>query len=215
MTEETQTNKDKIQNIFIIATTITMLIFLLTVFFGVKYYRQPHAEKLTYNSFNFIKQTGTWYTTWQRKDKVYEVGLRYNPQEVEDVPIRGTLNNSFNKKNKIYITFDPFSNNKTFKYLALAASELSTNLAGALSREPVAACTQGEQLPACAERPIVNCDNRDLNIIYLKSEEPTQVVINNTCITMQGKDLDIMKSVEKSLYLWYGIIKQPPSTQQN
>lgn len=204
------TQKDRIQNLFVMAITLAVIIFFIAVFFGVKYYYQPRAaETLTYNSFKFVKQGAIWYTNWQRNENTYRIGLRNSPKQVEDIPIFGELNNSFNKKNKIFIAFDPLSENKTFKHLALSASELTTQLTGPLGKQPVAACTRGEQLEACKERPIVNCDNRDLNVIILKSEEPTQITLDNTCITIQGKDTELIKAVEKSLYIWFGIINKP------
>lgn len=204
------TQKDKLQNVFVIGVTLAMIVFLLTVFFGVKYYYKPQpAETLKYGAFNFVKQGAVWYTNWQRAEKLYRIGLRNSPAEVEKIPIIGNFSNSFNKKNKIYLSFDPFSENSTFKYQTLAISELTTELAGPLGREPTAACTRGEQVAACKQRPIVNCDNDDLNVIILKAEEPAQVLLNNTCITIQGKDEDLIKSAEKTLYVWFGIIKNP------
>lgn len=203
-------DRDKLQNMFVIGVALTILIFLLAVFFGVKYYYKPSpGETHQYNSFTFVKKDALWYTNWQRNDKIYEIGLHYLPPDVENIPVLGTLNESFNNKNRIYISFDPFSDKKSFKYLALAASELSTNLAEALGRQPFAACTRGEQLAACKERPIVTCDNTDLNVIIIKEEEPTQIVLNNTCITIQGKEYDLIKTAEKTLYTWFRIIKNP------
>lgn len=201
--------ENKTKNIFTIATVIVVIIFLLTVIFGIKeYYKPQPPETQKYNSFTFTKQGPIWYTNWQRSDKTYSIGLRHNPKEVEHIPITGNFSNDFNKKNKIYITFDPFSENSTFKYQALAASELATHLAGPLGREPVAACTRGEQMPACKERPTVNCDNKELNIIMLKIDDKPKITLNNTCITIQGNNDDIIKSAEKTLYVWFGIIKQ-------
>jgi len=203
-------DKDKIQNIFVIAITIAVIIFLLSVLFGVKYYYQPKPqETLKYNTFNFVKQGAIWYTNWQRNEKVYQIGLRHSPAEVEKIPIIGNFSNDFNKNNKIYISFDPFSDNKTFKHQATAASELTTQLSGPLGRKPTAACTKGEQVKACQNRPIVNCDNKDLNVVIIKAEEPTQILLNNTCITIQGKDDELVKAAEKTLYVWFNIIKPP------
>ncbi|MBI4141421.1 hypothetical protein HY484_00680 [Candidatus Woesearchaeota archaeon] len=208
MTEITQ--KDKIQNIFVICVTLTIIIFLLAVFFGVKYYHSPSpAQTKTYNAFKFVKQDVIWYTNWQRGENIYKIGLRYTPDEVENVPIIGQLNDSFNKKDRIYIAFDPFSSNKSFKYLAHAASELTTQLTGPLGREPIAACTRGEQTNACKERPVVSCDNTNLNVIILREAEPTYIKLNNTCIIMQGKENELLRSSEKALYTWFGIIKNP------
>ncbi|MBI4140640.1 hypothetical protein HY485_02265 [Candidatus Woesearchaeota archaeon] len=208
MTETTQ--NDKLQNIFVICTTIVVILFLLAVFFGVKYYHQPKpTETKNYGAFKFIKQDVIWYMNWQRAGNTYKIGLKYTPDETEDIPIVGELNNSFNKKNKIYIAFDPFSGNKSFKYLAHAASELTTQLTGPLGREAVAACTRGEQTDACKERPVVTCDNKELNIIILKEAEPTHIKLSGTCIIIQGKENELLRALEKALYTWFGIIKNP------
>ncbi len=184
---------------------IFAIVVLFGIFYGAKYIYKPSYPKINYNSFEFVQKEKFWHTQWQRNDKVYTISLRFNPKEVEEVPITGVLNNTFNKRRKMYVTFDPESPEENFKYLALAASELTVNLAGPLGKEVVAACTQNIT-EACASRPIITCEGNEKNTILLKSEGTPAIELNNTCMTLYGTGFELVKSVDKMLYIWMQII---------
>ena len=201
-------NKEIYGSIFLICVGIFVIIALSVIFFGTKYFYHPYLPTLSYNNFEFKQQDKFWHTLWQRNDKVYTISLRYNPKEVEDVPVLGVLNNTFNKRNKIYITFDPQANNSQFKYLAVSASELTINLAGPLGKNVVAACTKNFT-SGCASRPIVSCDDVNENVIVVEASGEPKISLNGTCMIFSGAGLDLVKSVDKALYLWMGIIPRP------
>jgi hypothetical protein len=52
----------------------------------------------------------------------------------------------------------------------------------------------------------VTCDDKDKAVIQIVAEEPTQIVMEDNCITLQGKEFELLKAVDKLLYLWYKII---------
>ena len=84
----------------------------------------PYVAKIEYNGFEFEKIGGLWHTNWQKNGQMFTLSLRYNPEEVEAVPLLGEITEIFNQK-QIYLSFDPTANSSEFKYIALANSELA------------------------------------------------------------------------------------------
>jgi len=182
-------------------------------FVAYKYlHKEPPQNKpdLTYNFFEFKKIEGMWHTKWQRDGQLYDVSLRYNPLDVEKVPVSGGMNETFLRQ-PFYLTFDPDSNssnspnNTDFKYLALAFSELGLNLARGLGHQVVTACTKNLS-EACAGHPIVTCDDDDKAVFYLRIMEKPRVTLDGNCLIIEGKELDLIKATDRVLYHFYGIM---------
>lgn len=165
-------------------------------------------EEMTYNNFEFKKVSGTWFFDWQKDNKVYTVGLRYNPEEVENVTIKGALNSSFNHRRDVYITYDPeiSENTQNFTTLALAATELSTSVAKSIGYKPLSACTWNASVCADAGTPIVSCDTPGVSVIYLTDVGDAGIVLDKDCITLRGEEMELLRSVDRLLYQWYGIM---------
>ena len=194
----------------IIYWSLALIIAVIILFFaaGKFYSKEPDYETITYNNWEFTNMMDMWWFEWQNGGNTYAVPLRFNPYEVEDVPVVGSLDmEKFNSKNYVYITFD-FSNesNQNVTMLALSATELTQNIASAINLTPVAACTNNLN-DACEERPIRTCDNTEEPVIYLKEGGQTAILLDKTCITVQGEGFEILKSVDRLLYHWYGIMK--------
>ena len=198
-------------SVFLMVLGIVVVLGLIAIFFGMKYVYNPQPPSMRYNNFEFRQEDKFWHTLWQRNDKVYTISLRYNPQEVQDVPVFGVLNNTFNTRKTIYVSLDPSVEKTQFKYLAVAGSELSINLAGPLNKQVTAACTVNVS-SACINRPIVSCNDIDKNVIVLDATGDPRITLNGTCMTFTGKDLDLIKSIDKAIYLWLGIIPRPKSS---
>jgi hypothetical protein len=161
-----------------------------------------------YNNFAFVKVGNTWVTRVQKGDKLYTVPLRFNPKQLEDVQIVGELDKRFVPSN-LYITFDPRGD--VFTYVALAAGELSINLAQALDVLPTAACAYNVT-EACYDRPIVSCQDNDKAVIFLREANETMVILQGNCMVLQGEEMNLLKAVDRVLYIWYGIM--PRSSAQ-
>ena len=203
--EQEQKEKAKIRNVAIFIVIGLILIFFLVLFVARYVYKEkPAYETVTFNNFEFTKIAGTWYTQWQHENQLVAIALRYNPYEVEDVPVLGELGEGF-QQSQVYITFDPYSDAESFKYLALASAELSQSIAKAFNKEIIPACTRYEN-ETCENLSIVTCDDKEKAIIQIKAEEPTQITMQDNCITLQGKEFELLKAVDKLLYLWYKII---------
>jgi hypothetical protein len=194
------------QFVFIVA--IVTVILIIAAIFGLRYFLpKEKPETVTYNQFTFTKMVGIWYTQWQYKNELYTIPLRFNPYEAENISADGSLNDSFfNSVNETYITIDPGEPGYTgMAYTALAAAELSLNLAQVFGFNLVAACTTNIT-DACINRTIVTCDDKDKAIIYIKDSNQTQVLFDNNCITVQGSGVELVRAVDRLLYKWYGVI---------
>ncbi len=187
-----------------------LLAFALIIGFTIYMYNnffKPEPSKLTYNNFEFHKKQDLWITDVQVGNKIITIPLHYTPWETENIRINGSLHPSFNEDD-LYITFDPENSNTTT--MALAAGELSLNLAQGIRRDLISACSKNET-EACALRPIITCENTDINVIYLKEAEEPYVKLEDKCITIEGKGMDLVKAVDKLLFYWYGIVGQNSS----
>ncbi|VVB81076.1 Uncharacterised protein [uncultured archaeon] len=190
--------------------TIIFLIIFIIVFFaivGVLSVRwkteSPASNVVEYNYFKFEEVGGLWQTNIQLDNQPYEAIFRFNPKQAENVSIKGNFTGF--KTTPIYITFDPDVGRDKFKYLALAASELTLNVVKALNYTVEAACTKNET-DICSDRPIVTCAD-DASVIYLVSDAPTQIKLEGDCITLSGENMELLRSVDRLLFQWYKIIK--------
>jgi len=191
---------------FAIIIVVGFIVLFFAALFGVKYFYNDKVEypTVTYNGFEFTEIADTWYTQWQNEEKLVGISARYNPYEVENVTVLGELEEEF-QQSEVYVTFDPYSEEDSFKYLALAAADLSQSVVKAFSKKIIPACTQYHN-ETCEDLPIVTCDDKDKAVIHIIAEEPTQIILQGNCITLQGKEFELIKSVDKLLYLWYKII---------
>ena len=210
MTEAKQAKKEEspkasnVQNAVAIISTIVVLI--LISFLAYKYlHREPPRAQLTYNNFEFNKVEGMWHTQWQKNGQVYDIGMRYNPLEVENVPVGGIdLNITFRKLPQ-YITFDPGENTTNLKYIALGVGELGLNLVRGLGGRIEMACTVNSS-EACMNHPIVTCDDADKGVYLLRIAEQPRVILAGNCLILEGKELDLIRAIDRILYTFYGII---------
>jgi hypothetical protein len=191
---------------FLIITGILCIMLFFIIFFGIKwvYNEETAIPSMEYNGFEFKKMSGLWHTTWMKDGQPYTVTLRYNPEEVETVPMLGEISTNFSKQ-QIYLSFDPTANSSEFKYIALANAELSLSLVKAFGKEPIAACIKNET-EACKDRPIVTCESKDKAVILVSANGDPAILMKNNCVILKGEGLDILKSVDKLLYTRYGII---------
>ena len=189
-------------------TQIFLLFFFLLVFLIIfivafwSIFPQPKANKIEYNNFEFIRKQGHWEFDWQQGNTVYTIPLGFNPKQLEDVPIRGTLNESFNRP-EVYLTFDPEEGN--FSVLALAATEVSLNLVRALNVLPIASCIKNVT-GVCDDRPIVTCEDNNKSVILLNDKGKAGIILKGDCIVLNGANFDLLKSIDRILYQWYGVM---------
>lgn len=190
-------------NAFLIVLAILALI-AVGIFVVSKYYTPREPSRLVYNHFEFKKIQNVWYTQWQKDGQVYDIGLRFNPKEVETVPVSGRLNDTF-RRQPFYITFDPEQEEEDYKFLALGVAEIGLNIVRGLGGQIESACTQNVT-DACVDRPILTCENDDKAVIYLQLTEGPRVTLDGNCLILQGQELDLIKAVDRVLYHFYNIM---------
>lgn len=155
-----------------------------------------------YNGFSFVKSENLWYTQVKVKDSLIDIPLHFGPKELEDVQVRGSIDDDF-KKSYVYITFDPLGGG--MQYVALSSAELSLNLVRGIGITPIAACDRNETY-ACADRPIKTCDSEGA-IIYLEQSNETEVVLQGNCVRIKGSNWNLVKATDRLLLQWYGVMK--------
>ncbi len=159
-----------------------------------------------YEGYSFVFANGLWYTQVQNiaGTSIFEIPLHYGPNQVKDIPIEGEFNSViFNSNKEIYITFDPLGSN--LNYVALAVGEFDQSIIQAFNKVPIAACDKNETT-ACANRPIITCDNTEKTVLYLKQEPKTKVIFKDNCLIVQGIGPDIVRSTNRLLLNLYGIM---------
>jgi len=154
-----------------------------------------------YNGFVFIHQDDLWHTQWQKGDTMLNLHFHYGPRDVEKIPMIGSLDKNA-KINEFYVTFGP--NETNMSLIAVASSELGLNLVNGMNIKLTAACTYNDS--ACAGRPIITCNNTNKSVIYIKTNDVTNVLLEKNCITIQGEGEDLIRSVDKFLFSSYQII---------
>ncbi|RJQ20318.1 hypothetical protein C4580_03960 [Candidatus Woesearchaeota archaeon] len=172
---------------------------ILFIIFGLKG-EPPKPPTVTHNYFTFTQIENLWQTEVEVNNQLFAATFRYHPQQTENVTVIG---NQTKLRQPIYITFDPESNPDQFKYLALASTELSLHLIRGLNLTIEAACTKNTT-DACINRTIIDCPS-NASVIKFIAEEPTQVTLEDHCITLSGKELELLKSVDRLLFRFYRI----------
>lgn len=191
------------KNLLVILITIIILI-LISVFAYHLVNPLPKQADLVYNNFEFYHVNGSWFTKWQNNGQVYDISLRFSPLEVENVSVSGYgLNNTFLSQ-PFYITFDPDENTSDFKYLALGVGELGLNIVRGMGAQMQMACTKNIT-EACADHPIVTCAD-DKSVWYVKTGPAPKVFLGGNCLTLEGKELDLIKAIDRVLYHFYKIM---------
>lgn len=210
ISEETGEQNSPYLKKFVIISAVVFIAAFAIVFFGVRWI-YPHTLRTTtleYNGFLFQKSGGLWHTTWVNNGQPYQVTLRYNPEEVEEIPVFGGITEAFNQHD-IYLAFDPTADTSEFKYTALANAELSLSLAKAFRKNPIAACIKNETEP-CENRPIATCEDSNKSVIIVAANGDPAVLMKENCIILKGNEMDILKSADKLLYTWYKIMHPIP-----
>ena len=184
---------------------IGLVLFFFSVLIGARLFFNPvpEAETIIYNNFEFTKVGGLWFTKWQKGNELFQVPLRFNPLEVDDVEITGKLAADFSSPG-LFITFDPTSQEE-YAHTALAASEISSNLATVFDVHPQPACTKEHE--SCTNFSIVTCESDDKAVIFLNETGEAAIIMKGNCITLQGKDFELLKATDRLIYQWYGIMK--------
>lgn len=220
-TAEKKSEKNISDKILIVSVIIIIIIFFIA-FFGFKYLSKSEIKTIDelhllnmqgklkpeqgyiFKGFSFVKLDTLWYTQIQVENRLYNIPIHFGPRDLKDIPIEGSYNATlFDLSQGIYMTFDPLGNYLT--YVALATGEIDQTLTKAFGKYPVAACIKNET-EACKTRPIINCTNTKAPLIYVKEADETKVILNDNCLIVQGKGMEIVKAADRLLMRLYDIM---------
>ncbi|MEK6876915.1 MAG: hypothetical protein AABX63_05845, partial [Nanoarchaeota archaeon] len=157
--------------------------------------------------YSFVKFDGLWYAQLvsPKGTRLYNIQFRYGPRDVENIKIEGSLDAGIlNNATEYYVTFNPTGQN--FSSVALAVGDFNTHMTNIFFKQPIAACDKNET-NACANRPIITCDNTDKLVLYVKEANNSGVYFNDNCIVVEGNGFDLVKGIDRVLYDFYEIIK--------
>ena len=223
--EEPKEAKFKSDKILIIAAVLLVLLFV--VVFGIRLFAQeqpktidelhqlnlkgklnPDKGYLYKDVYSFVKFDDLWYTQFKspKGSRLYNVQFRYGPKEIEDIKVRGALDfGLFNNATDYYVTFDPTG--KDFSHVALAVSDFNQNMVNVFFKTPIPACDRNETF-ACKDRPIITCGSTDKVVLYVKEANESKVAFERNCIVVEGNGFDLVKEIDRVLYVFYDIMEQ-------
>lgn len=162
-------------------------------------------ESYTFNNHEFTLVDGNWYTDIFNQDTntIYSVGFNYDPDSVRNILIQGQISEKFLDSDVYYVTFNP--NKENLKYTALASAELQLTMARAMKLPLKAACTENHT--ACANIPLITCNNTDKPVFFIdETNDNAKIVFDDNCISITGKQEELVKAVDRLLFFWYGIM---------
>ncbi len=167
---------------------------------------EPAITEVKYNYFTFKKAGPVWDTLVKYEGKILQPSFRFLPGEVENVTVKGNLDKAF-ARDTVYLTFDPLTEQSQFQTMAIAVSEMGMNLQKGLGKQISSACTRNET-EACINRTIIQCKDTNESVIFFNPVGEPEVILEGMCVELRGSGFDLLKSVDRVLYAWYGIIKQ-------
>ncbi|MFH1642918.1 MAG: hypothetical protein ABIC04_08550 [Nanoarchaeota archaeon] len=208
----------------ILLVTISIIFIILISILSIKYFYKPETSNTIdelhqlnlegkldpmkgymYNGYSFVNVDGFWFTEMKSQSgrTLYSLDFRFGPKEVTEVEVRGKLNiELFDSANDYYITYNPVG--QDFRYEVLAVGDINQHMLKVFKKNPIAACDRNET-GACKVRPIIKCDNTDKLVFYINKSTETSVEFKDNCIVINGDELDLVKAVDKLLYLLYNI----------
>lgn len=205
--------EEKIKKKGILSLVITLVVVIIIIGFAIfyiyNYVNKYKVKKYQYNGFDFVKNGNFWITQIVSNNTLYTIELRYGPRDLKEVNVTGNpidwlkLKQKW-KVNAAYVTFDPEQKNLT--WVAIAASDISTNMAKVLNIIPVAACTKNAT-QACYNRSIVDCSKRNSLVIFINESNETKLVVDRNCIVVEGNNKNIVKTADRLILGWYCIMR--------
>ncbi len=225
-TKEEEVKEIKLKSDKTLIVSAIVIILLFASIFAVRFFNQEKPETIEdlhqlnfkgklkkdqgylYDDvYSFVKFDGLWYVQLvsPKGTRLYNIQFRYGPREVEKIKIEGSLDaNLINNATEYYVTFNPTGQN--FSAVALAVGDFNEHMTKIFFKQPIAACDKNETL-ACANRPVITCDNTDKLVLYVKEANNSGVYFDDNCIVIEGNGFDLVRGVDRVLYDLYKIIR--------
>jgi len=186
ITSKKELEKKQRRNQIIIGIVLIFVMFFSVVGYGFVG-KSYDAKEKDYNGFAFLQQDNLWFT--QIGDFLFV--FNNHPTEIQNVKIEGelkTLENYYSKP--VYI----HSDNRE------AEIEIYSNLNAVVQRFQYA-CLEDKICEG--DFPIKNCN--DLFIIITENKNETQIIQQDNCVFIEGKDEELTKLTDEFLFRILGI----------
>ena len=212
--EEKQRRNQVIMGVFIAVIMVTSIA-------GFALWNRPVEEGQkteVYDNYEFIEFEGLWRTQLDIEGRDIVLNSFYLPQELENITTKGKPLLADFRKKIVYITINSASSETQ-----QAFSEFWSTLNTFVFRIQIACPKQEANSSFCIERnwPIKSCDDADsstaiiiINEQKAKEEEEveeakeieTSINYKNGCLVINGKNTEIVKASEKSIFMIFGIM---------
>ncbi len=164
---------------------------------GTSTAQQPRqgGNTVSYNGYEF-EFTGDYYKA-DIQDK--ERNFLFTPLDTQGIEMPAQARQSLQNAPVYILTFNP--NSSDIQSIELARYQITRNL----DKRVVAAVTRNSSQYTL---PIITCDNATPSnpVIYLNSENQTNINYKNGCVTINGLEGDLIRATEKVIYEILGVI---------
>ena len=174
---------------------------------------KPAADRFTYvTGFDFVKVNSYWVTRIQSGNLTYDIPLRYNPYEVENITAEGDFKKyaaAYRKYGYSYLTLDDWDEGGG-GYLTMSVNEVSKIFAKVFGNKVIAACTTANMTGSCETFNFTTkrCNSTKEPVVYIKLDNETKISGINNCIIIQGNGEDLMRATDKLFYIWFGVMEE-------
>jgi len=179
-------NKKQRRNQLIIGGILILIMVLSIVGYSFNN-QQNKEEKIIYNNIEFMKEENFWYANIGD----FQFSFRYNPEET------GENNYQLNKLNV-------YSGDPLYLYAenSEAGIEIYRNLFyyNQISQRIQYACIEGEKCEG--DYPMKNCED---NFIIIKESDDEEIIQDNNCVFIKGKNENLIKLTDSFLYKIIGV----------
>ncbi len=216
--EETEpiTEKDKkTGTTVLIATLVIIIIVIASIFLLTKFYKSDDIPSgisgyVIYNNFEFYNTSNLWTTEIQlRSDNVHLLQTRFNPYDVEHIPVPENLRDTVAQAEHIYLTVEPNLTSTTVigmievgRVLGKKYNIFNIPTNGALTYLPESDYDN--------VTPIVNCaDSTPENLVmWFKIGNTTEIYKQDDCFIIQGTDdWEVVKAADMVVFELLDIIR--------
>ena len=180
-------NKKKRRNGIIIGLVLVGVMLFSVLGYAFRGGGNDDIKKLNYNGFEFVEQNGFWFTNIEN----FQFAFKYNPQQIEEIDSEVKyLDNYYNKP--LYISSE---NNE-------AELEIYRNLfyQNQIVQRMQSACLDEKE---CDENlPVKTCED---NFIIIKENNISEIIQEENCVFIQGKEENLTKITDEFLFKILGI----------
>ena len=189
LSEKEKTEQEKTRSRWITAFIVFVLMASTAAFALTS---NSTSENVKYKGFTFIKTENGWQI------KNTEVLTTFLPTDVENISSPLFSPDDF-KKDTYFLAMTSSEQ--------MAANELNRAFYNVITKAQLACSKKYENESFCAELPVKDCENEaDGLIIELEETENQSIEFKNSCISIKGNEIDLIKVADRIIFSAYKII---------